>query len=151
MEINHYSSQRMFLFEFRPRLARHIPTYSDHHVTPIFKKGSKADPGNYRPVSLTSVCCKLLESILRDEMMDHLLANNLLNKSQNGFTPGKSCCTNLLEFLKKQRRLLMKASLLTSSSCTLLRPLIKCQGRGYWRSLEHMVSGGKPWHGSGAG
>ncbi len=52
-------------------------------------------------VSLTSVCCKLLESILRDEMMDHLLANNLLNKSQHGFTPGKSCCTNLLEFLEK--------------------------------------------------
>jgi hypothetical protein len=71
------------------------------NVTPIFKKGSKADPGNYRPVSLTSVCCKILESILRDEMMEHLLANNLLNKSQHGFTPGKSCCTNLLEFLEK--------------------------------------------------
>ncbi len=34
-------------------------------------------------------------------MMEHLLANNLLNKSQHGFTPGKSCCTNLLEFLEK--------------------------------------------------
>jgi len=39
------------------------------NVTPIFKKGSKAERGNYRPVSLTSVCCKLLESILRDKMM----------------------------------------------------------------------------------
>jgi hypothetical protein len=47
------------------------------NVTPIFQKGSKADPGNYRPVSLTSVCCKLLESILRDSMMEHLLSKNL--------------------------------------------------------------------------
>ncbi|MFN9999698.1 MAG: hypothetical protein ACK559_01090, partial [bacterium] len=39
------------------------------HVTPIFKKGAKSDPGNYRPVSLTSVCCKILESIIRDAMM----------------------------------------------------------------------------------
>ena len=31
-------------------------------VTPIFKKGSKSDPGNYRPVSLTSIACKVLES-----------------------------------------------------------------------------------------
>jgi len=71
------------------------------NVTPIFKKGSKAEPGNYRPVSLTSVCCKLLESIIRDGIMEHLLNNNLLNQSQHGFVPGKSCCTNLLEFLEK--------------------------------------------------
>ena len=70
------------------------------NVTPIFKKGSKADAGNYRPVSLTSVCCKMLESILRDKMMDHLERNGLLNGSQHGFMPGKSCCTNLLEFLE---------------------------------------------------
>jgi hypothetical protein len=71
------------------------------NVTPIFKKGSKADPGNYRPVSLTSVCCKLLESILRDSMMEHLLSKNLLKASQHGFIPGRSCCTNLLEFLER--------------------------------------------------
>jgi hypothetical protein len=37
------------------------------NVTPIFKKGKKTDPGNYRPVSLTSVCCRILESIIRDD------------------------------------------------------------------------------------
>ena len=71
------------------------------NVTPLFKKGSKADPGNYRPVSLTSVCCKVLESVIRDAMMNHLLVNNLLNRSQHGFMPGKSCTTNLLEFMDK--------------------------------------------------
>jgi hypothetical protein len=71
------------------------------NVTPIFKKGTKKDPGNYRPVSLTSVCCKMLESILRDALMDHLTCNNLLKASQHGFMPGKSCTTNLLEFFEK--------------------------------------------------
>ncbi len=70
------------------------------NVTPIFKKGSKSDPGNYRPVSLTSVCCKILESIIRDTVMEHLLVNNLLNQSQHGFMPRKSCCINLLEFFE---------------------------------------------------
>jgi len=76
------------------------------NVTPIFKKGSKAEPGNYRPVSLTSVCCKILESVMRDEIMDHLSANNLLNQSQHGFMPGKSCSTNLLEFLEKATKVI---------------------------------------------
>ena len=71
------------------------------NVTPIYKKGAKADPGNYRPVSLTSVSCKILESIVKDTMMDHLLRKNLLSPSQHGFVPGRSCCTNLLEFLEK--------------------------------------------------
>jgi hypothetical protein len=70
------------------------------NVTPIFKKGVKSDPGNYRPVSLTSVCCKLLESIIRDDIVHHLLQNKLLRSSQHGFMANKSCTTNLLEFLE---------------------------------------------------
>jgi hypothetical protein len=70
------------------------------NVTPIFKKGVKSDPGNYRPVSLTSVCCKLLESIIRDDIVHHLLQNELLRSSQHGFMANKSCTTNLLEFLE---------------------------------------------------
>jgi hypothetical protein len=75
--------------------------WKDANVKPIFKKGAKWDPGNYRPVSLTSVCCKIIESIVRDDMMSHLLDNELINPSQHGFMPGRSCCSNLLEFLEK--------------------------------------------------
>ncbi len=60
-------------------------------VTPIFKKGTKGDPGDYRPVSLTSVPCLMLEAIVKDRMMSHLLENNLIGDSQHGFMPGKSC------------------------------------------------------------
>ncbi len=70
------------------------------NVTPIFKKGAKADPGNYRPVSLTSVCCKLLESIIKDRLLQHFDTNQLILPSQHGFMPGRSCATNLLEFFE---------------------------------------------------
>lgn len=70
-------------------------------VTAIFKKGSKSSPENYRPISLTSVCCKMLESILKDEIVSHLERNKLIRPSQHGFLRGKSCVTNLVEFLEK--------------------------------------------------
>ena len=41
------------------------------NISPLFKKGSKDDPGNYRPISLTSVPGKMLESIIADDMMSH--------------------------------------------------------------------------------
>ena len=69
------------------------------NVTPIFKKGSKASVGNYRPVSLTSVLCKVMEGLLKDVLMKHLLQNNILNASQHGFMQKKSCLTNLVEYL----------------------------------------------------
>ncbi len=69
------------------------------NVTPIFKKGTKGDPGNYRLVSLTSVPCKIIESIIKDHVMSHLLTNNLIEDSQHGFMPGRSCSTNLVEFM----------------------------------------------------
>ena len=68
---------------------------------PIFKKGTKGEAGNYRPVSLTSIPCKIFESILKDSIMDHLLNNNLIKSSQHGFMPGRSCSTNLITFLDR--------------------------------------------------
>ena len=71
------------------------------NVTPIFKKGSKTDPANYRPVSLTSVICRVLESLLRDVIVEHLVKNNLIYNTQHGFVPKRSCLTNLLEYLEE--------------------------------------------------
>ena len=41
-------------------------------ITAIYKKGMKSDPGNYRPVSMTSVISKIMESIIRDAIVEHL-------------------------------------------------------------------------------
>jgi Reverse transcriptase (RNA-dependent DNA polymerase)/Endonuclease-reverse transcriptase len=79
-----------------------IPSdWKEANVAPIFKKGSRAEPANYRPVSLTSVSCKLLESIIKDKILHHLKRNNLLRGSQHGFLPGRNCTSNLLAFLEK--------------------------------------------------
>ena len=75
--------------------------WRDAHVTPIFKKGVKSDPGNYRPVSLTSICCKLMESCIKDAIVEHVEKNNLLRNTQHGFSKGRSCTTNLLDFMEK--------------------------------------------------
>ena len=71
------------------------------NVTTIFKKGSKGEPCNYRPVSLTSVSCKVMESVMKDAIVEHLERNGLINLSQHGFMKGRSCVTNLLEFMEK--------------------------------------------------
>ena len=71
------------------------------NVTPIFKKGTKSNPGNYRPVSLTSVICKLMERIVKDAMRDHVMTHSLLNQSQHGFIPKKLCLSNLLQFYEE--------------------------------------------------
>ena len=70
-------------------------------VVPIFKKGNKSDPGNYRPVSLTSSFCRIFEAIIFDKMLNHLLSNNLLSPSQFGFLPNRSSCSQLLHCLNK--------------------------------------------------
>jgi len=71
------------------------------NVISVFKKGLKTEAGNYRPVSLTSVPCKVMESVLRDKMLKHLDANDLLSHNQHGFTRKRSCLTNLLETLEE--------------------------------------------------
>ncbi|CAM4526644.1 unnamed protein product [Caretta caretta] len=68
------------------------------NVVPIFKKGKEEDPGNYRPVSLTSVLGKIMEHVLKESMLSSRLSASEIRNSQHGFTKGKSCLTNLIAF-----------------------------------------------------
>ena len=65
------------------------------NITAIHKKGSKAKPCNYRPISLTSIICKLFEAIILDAIVTHMSVNNLFCDQQHGFVPGRSCITQL--------------------------------------------------------
>ena len=66
------------------------------NVTPIHKKGDRTEAKNYRPVSLTSVCCKVLEHIIHSQIMGHLDEHRILTDKQHGFRKRRSCETQLL-------------------------------------------------------
>ncbi|KAK4825175.1 hypothetical protein QYF61_024655 [Mycteria americana] len=77
--------------------SRDIPEdWKKANITPIYKKGLKEDPGNYRLISLTSVPGKVMEQILLRAITSQLKHVN--GKSQHRFTKGKSCLTNLIAF-----------------------------------------------------
>ena len=60
-------------------------------VTPIFKKGDKSKPPNYRPVSFTSECCKVLEHIILSSIMRFFDQHSILSDMQHGFRKSRSC------------------------------------------------------------
>ena len=67
------------------------------YITPIYKKGNKTDPANYRPISLTSHVTKIFERVIRTQLVDFLESNKLLSLTQHGFRKGRSCLTQLLQ------------------------------------------------------
>ena len=70
--------------------------WRDAVVAPIYKKGNKHDPQNYRPVSLTSVLCKIHEHIICSSIMSHLDSKGILSKDQHGFRKGFSTNTTVV-------------------------------------------------------
>lgn len=76
------------------------------NITPIFKKGSRLLPSNYRPVSLTSILCKLLESCIRDQILTFVKDNNIFSDDQHGFRPHRSCVTQLLIIMDEWTKIL---------------------------------------------
>ena len=73
-------------------------------VVPIFKAGNRQEVSNYRPVSLTSVLSKVLEAIIKDELLVHFKESGVLSDAQHGFLPGRSCTTQLLATLEDWTR-----------------------------------------------
>ena len=69
------------------------------NVTPVYKKGEKYDAANYRPVSLTCICCKTLEHILVSNINKHLALDSILADCQHGFRSQRSCETQLVQFV----------------------------------------------------
>jgi hypothetical protein len=68
-------------------------------IHPVYKGGDRHDPSNYRPISLTSIPCKLMEKVINRSLLGYLQSNKLLHSAQHGFLPSRSCLTNLTLFL----------------------------------------------------
>ena len=69
------------------------------NVSPVYKKDEKYDAANYRPVSLSCICCKTLEHILVSNINKHLALDSIFADCQHGFRSQKSCETQLVQFV----------------------------------------------------
>jgi hypothetical protein len=74
--------------------------FATSYITPIYKKGNAADASNYRPISLTATMSKLIESVIKDQMVQFLVDKGILNKHQHAFINKHSTATNLLECIR---------------------------------------------------
>ena len=71
------------------------------YITPIYKKGDRTDPANYRPVSLTLHIIKTFERVIRKNLVRHLEENMMINTNQHGFRKKRSCMTQLLSHIEQ--------------------------------------------------
>ena len=76
---------------------KHLPSdWKTAHVTPTFKKWSRKCPANYRPISLTSIPCKIFEHIIYSTIYKHLENNSVQSDAQHGFRMNHSCEMHLI-------------------------------------------------------
>ncbi|GAB0180869.1 mitochondrial enolase superfamily member 1 [Grus japonensis] len=110
-------------------LAREVPVdWRLANVMFIHKKGWREDPGNYRPVILTSVPGKIMEQIILSAITQHVQDNQVIRPSQHGFMKGRSCLTSLISFCDKVTHLVNELWML--STWTSVKPFTAF----FWRN-----------------
>ena len=80
------------------------------NITPIFKKGERFKPSNYRPVSLTCICSKVIEHIIVSQLLDHFDKYSILSNCQHGFRSQHSCETQLISLTQELHETLEEKS-----------------------------------------
>ena len=99
-ELRHEIAQPLKLIFETSLKTEYLPLdWRSGNITPIYKKGKRCYVENYRPVSLTCITCKILESILRDSIVKFFFNNNTFSNRQYGFIKGRSTVTQLLKIL----------------------------------------------------
>lgn len=103
-----------------------LPTdWKTANISAIHKKGPRDTPGNYRPVSLTSVIVKLMESIVRDAVMTFLKDNRVISNKQYGFISGRSTLLQLLTVLDQWTEALDRGDFLDVIYCDFMKAFDK--------------------------
>ena len=98
---------------------RNIPDEWKHaNATGIFKEGDRNKPNNYRPVSLICILCKVMESLIRDKIMNHMKRNKLFSNKQFGFLDGRSTVLQLLVVLDKWTKIIDDGGTIDYIYCT---------------------------------
>ena len=102
-------------------------------ITPLYKGGNKArsNPESYRPVSLTSVLCKILEHIIHSHIINHLEHHNVLTDRQHGFRKNRSCETQLIKTVNDLVKTLNDKGQADAILLDFIKLLIKCVIESY--------------------
>ena len=142
-------ASQQFVAEFSPHLTTifntsiakgEVPTdWRQANVIPIFKKGEKFLASNYRPVSLTCICCKLLEHIVVSNILKHLDLHNILSSRLSTWFSCKkelwNTITHTQPWTAQQPTLWHTNWLDNTVDSTFLRHLTRYLIRNYYGSL----------------
>ena len=118
-------------------------------IVPLYKKGPKHLPSNYRPVSLTSVACKVLEHIVHSNIIQHFDQLNILTDKQHGFRKRRSTVTQLIDTIQGITSKLRSGKdqvdvILLDLKKSLQKPLTRFLIRGFCISSASMESAEVP-------
>jgi len=101
-ELASYISEPLALIFNKSLLSGTLPNdWKSAYISAIYKKGNNNIAENYRPISLTSVVCKLMESVIKKHVTKYILENDLVSPKQFGFVRGRSTATQLLSYLNE--------------------------------------------------
>ena len=114
-------SPLLVIFQTSVRTGSLPAAWKDANISAIHKKGNKHIAGNYRPVSLTSIVCKLLESFVRDGLIEYMKVNNLISRKQFGFLTGRSTVLQLLRVLDQWTEILDRGGCVDVIYCDFMK------------------------------
>ena len=133
----------MIIFNTSIRTKKLPDEWKHARISAIYKKGKRTAPQNYRPVSLTSVICKTLESIIRDEIINHMNENNLFSPKQFGFLFGRSTVLQLIKVLDIWTQILDQGGCIDIIYCDFMKAFDKVPHNRLLYKLQNYGISGK--------
>ena len=114
------------------------PDWKEGNIVPLYKKGDRALPENYRPITLTSISCKLLEHVVHSNVMKHLDKFNILEDAQHGFRKRRSCVSQLITTVDDFANCLKNKEQIDAILLDFSKAFDKVDHEGLILKLEHL-------------